>query len=98
MTRYNLQNRASKGKTGGRTIPLHPALHDTLVALQTARGEMATPERSVLFSERGGGLSPATVRLRFHRLYTSLPMDGVLIRSRPGTPSGADHAFDGAQW
>ena len=30
--------------------------------------DMATPERSVLFSERGGGLSPATVRLWFHRL------------------------------
>jgi hypothetical protein len=26
---------------------------------------MATPERPILFSERGGGLSPATVRLWF---------------------------------
>src|SRR6266496_3323161 len=33
-------------------------------------------EQAVLFSERGGGLSPATVRLWFHRLYTSLHMDG----------------------
>src|SRR5438093_13435812 len=57
-----LQNRASKGKTGGRTIPLHPDLQAALVALQTARGAMATPKRSVLFSERGG-LSAATVRL-----------------------------------
>ena len=40
-----LQNRASKGKTGGRTIPLHPDLQAALVALQTARGAMATPER-----------------------------------------------------
>ena len=37
---------------------------------------MATPERATLFSERGGGLSPATVRLWFHRLSTSLKMDG----------------------
>ena len=37
---------------------------------------MATPERSVLFSERGGGLSAATVRLWFHRLSTALQMDG----------------------
>jgi len=35
-----------------------------------------TQERPILFSERGGGLSPATVRLWFHRLYTSLKMDG----------------------
>jgi integrase/recombinase XerC len=37
---------------------------------------MATPERPLLCSERGGGLSPATVRLWCHRLYTSLKMDG----------------------
>src|SRR5436190_20036398 len=40
-----LQNRASKGKTGGRTIPLHPDLQAALVALQTERGDMATPDR-----------------------------------------------------
>src|SRR2546427_10832326 len=57
----HLQNRASKGTTGGRTIPLHPDLQAPLMTLQTRRGDMATPERSILFSERGGGLSPATV-------------------------------------
>ena len=64
----HVPNRASKGKTGGRTIPLHPDLQAALVMLQTARGDMATPERPILFSERGGGLSPATVRLWFQRL------------------------------
>jgi integrase/recombinase XerD len=77
----HVSNRASKGKTGGRTIPLHPDLQAALVLLQTARGDMATPERPILFSERGGGLSPATVRLWFHRLYTSLKMDGCSSHS-----------------
>jgi integrase/recombinase XerD len=77
----HVPNRASKGKTGGRTIPLHPDLQAALVRLQTARGDMATPERPILFSERGGGLSPATVRLWFHRLYTSLKMDGCSSHS-----------------
>src|SRR6266705_1915020 len=76
-----LQNRASKGTTGGRTIPMHPDLQAALVTLQTRRGDMATPERLILFSERGGGLSPATVRLWFHRLYTSLHMDGCSSHS-----------------
>ena len=76
-----LQNRASKGTTGGRTIPLHPDLSAALVTLQTWRADLATPERSILFSERGGGLSPATVRLWFHRLYTSLKMDGCSSHS-----------------
>src|SRR5256885_17192053 len=77
----HVPNRASKGKTGGRTIPLHPDLQAALMALQTARGDMATPARPILFSERGGGLSPATVRLWFHRLYTSLKMDGCSSHS-----------------
>ena len=77
----HVPNRASKGKTGGRTIPLHPDLQAALVTLQTARGDMATPERPILFSERGGGLSAATVRLWFHRLYTSLKMDGCSSHS-----------------
>ena len=76
-----LQNRASKGTTGGRTIPLHPDLQDALTALPTARGDALRPEQAVLFSERGGGLSPATVRLWFHRLYTSLHMDGCSSHS-----------------
>jgi integrase/recombinase XerD len=77
----HVPNRASKGTTGGRTIPLHPELQAALVALQTWRGDAVGPDRSVLFSERGGGLSPATVRLWFHRLYTSLQMDGCSSHS-----------------
>ena len=77
----HLQNRASKGTTGGRTIPPHPDLQAALVMLQTWRGDMATPERPLLCSERGGGLSPATVRLWFHRLSTSLKMDGCSSHS-----------------
>src|SRR2546430_16820876 len=77
----HVPNRASKGKTGGRTMPLHPDLQAALVALKTVRGDMATPERPILFSERGGGVSPATGRLWFHRLYTSLQWDGVWFHS-----------------
>ena len=72
----HVPNRASQGKTGGRTMPLHPDLQTALVTLQIGRGDMATPERPIFFSERGGGLSPATVRLWCHRLSTSLKMDG----------------------
>ena len=77
----HLPNRTSKGKTGGRTIPLHPDLQTALVTLQTWRGAMATPERPILCSERGGGVSPATVRLWFHRLSTSLEMAGCSSHS-----------------
>jgi integrase/recombinase XerC len=81
----SLQNRASKGKTGGRTIPMHPEVYTALVTLQTWRGDAVGPDRPLIFSERGGGLSPATVRLWFHRLYTSLKMDGCSSHSGPGS-------------
>jgi len=63
------------------TLSLHPDLQAALVALQTVREDIATPERPILFSERGGELSPATVHLWFHRLYTSLKMDGYSSHS-----------------
>jgi integrase/recombinase XerC len=77
----HVSNRASKGKTGGRTMPLHPDLQAARVTLQRERVDMAAPERPILFSERGGGLSPATVRLWFHRLSTSLKMEGCSSHS-----------------
>src|SRR5438876_10157672 len=41
----HVPNRASKGKTGGRTIPLHPDLQAALGTLQTGRGDLASPAR-----------------------------------------------------
>src|SRR3989442_14926694 len=72
----HLENRASKGKTGGRTIPMHPDVYAALATLQTARGDVPRADQSILFSERGGGGLPATGPLWFHRLYTLLPIDG----------------------
>ena len=44
----HVPNRASMGKTGSRTIPLHPDLHAALVTLQTARGDMAHKRQATL--------------------------------------------------
>ena len=70
----HVPNRA-KGKTGGRTIPRTPTSKQRWSCYRPRAGTWPT-RRPILFSERGGGLSPATVRLWFHRLYTSLKMDG----------------------
>src|SRR5687768_1866724 len=77
----HLQNRATKGKTGGRSIPLHSDLQAALVTLQIWRGEATAPQHPVIFSERGRGLSAATVQLWFHRLYTSLGLAGCSSHS-----------------
>src|ERR1700686_3792043 len=76
-----LQNRASKGKGGGRHIPLHPDLKAALTALHRDRGEKARPDMPVIHSERDRGLSAAAVVVWFHRLYADLGMVGCSSHS-----------------
>ena len=71
-----LQNSASKGRGGGRVIPLHPDLRAALVALHGERGVKAQPDWPVIHSERGRGLSAGAVAVWFHRLYAGLGMIG----------------------
>jgi integrase len=52
-----LQNRASKGRGGGRIIPVHPDLKTALVALNKERGVKARPDWPIIHSERDHGLS-----------------------------------------
>ncbi len=74
-----LPNAASKGRGGGRTVPLHPDLQAALVALQETR--TVAPSDRVIHSERGRGLSAAAVAVWFHRLYGGLGMAGCSSHS-----------------
>ena len=76
-----LEDRASKGRGGGRTIPLHPHLREALAALQAARGELAARDRPVVHSERGAGMSAASVAVWFHRLYVGIGLAGCSSHS-----------------
>src|ERR1700738_3823294 len=60
-----LQNRASKGRGGGRIIPVHPDLKAALVALHKERGVKARPDWPVMHSERDHGLSAGAVAVWF---------------------------------
>ncbi len=75
-----LESRASKGKGGGRHIPIHPDLKAALIALHRDRGEKARPDMPVIHSERDRGLSAAAV-VWFHRLYADLGMVGCSSHS-----------------
>jgi len=76
-----LQNRASKGKGGGRIIPMHPDLKTSLVALHEERSVKVHPDWPVIHSERDHGLSAGAVAVWFHRLYTGLGMVGCSSHS-----------------
>jgi len=76
-----LENRASKGKGGGRHIPIHPDLKTALIQLHCRRGEKARPDFPIIHSERDRGLSAAAVVVWFHRLYAGLGMVGCSSHS-----------------
>jgi len=83
-----LPNVASKGKNGGRTIPLNKELKVALEALKDCaaanRAEKGFPfdlAANVVTSERGERLSPNSMAHWFKRLYGSLGFDGCSSHS-----------------
>ena len=75
-----LEDRASKGR-GGRRVPMHKSLQDALRALQSDRGSQANPDYPVIYSERGRGMSAATVTNWFARLYATMGLTGCSSHS-----------------
>jgi len=76
-----LTNSASKGKRGGRTIPLNTVLREALVNLKSARGGRVEPCKRIIHSERGEGFSAASVQVWFARLYNKLGFAGASSHS-----------------
>ena len=78
-----ITNKASKGKGGGRTIPLNSDLRAALVELMKVRGNEACEATShVIYSERSStGTSGAALAVWFHRLYADLCFTGASSHS-----------------
>ena len=76
-----LPNRASKGRGGGRIIPLNWTLQQALVDLYQLRGDVVHPDRPVVYSERGGPLTASSVTKWFFHLYRDLGMAGCSSHS-----------------
>src|SRR5260370_14388087 len=64
-----LENRASKGKGGGRHIPMHPDVKAAFVALHRERDEQVRSDWPVIHSERDRGLSAGTDTYRCSRSH-----------------------------
>jgi integrase len=76
-----LPNRASKGRRGGRLIPLNNLLRAALVALNKRQDDVVHPERPVVTSERGGALTASSVTKWFFHLYRDVGMTGCSSHS-----------------
>jgi integrase/recombinase XerC len=77
----SLDNKASKGRAGGRTIPLHRELADALLALKRVRGERVRPDRPVIYTKRAPGYSPNAVAVWFHTRYREIGLAGASSHS-----------------
>ena len=72
----------SKGKGGGRTIPVNRELRAALSALKASPTEKIGPDKPVLQSERGHGqLSTAGLTIWFGKLYQRVRLDGCSSHS-----------------
>jgi integrase len=76
-----LTNGASKGKTGGRTIPMHALLREALQALATARPNKFRHDLPVVYSERGRGYSAARISIWFGEHFRALGIKGASSHS-----------------
>jgi integrase len=69
----HLQNNATKGKSGGRTIPISDelllALDDLSRAWPTLQGSKWEPDDHVIYSMRGNQMKPKSVVDWFSRIY-----------------------------
>ena len=75
----HLPNKASKGKNGGRTVPLRAELRDALLKLHADRNP--DPSDNIIHSERDVGMSAGAVQVWFHRPYQELGFSGASSHS-----------------
>jgi len=77
----SLPNKASKGKGGGRTIPLHNDLRAALVSLKAVRGHRVRPLLPVVYSERADGYSANAVAVWFLTRFREIGIEGASSHS-----------------
>lgn len=73
-----LPNIATKGRTGGREIPLHDSLRAALVALKP---EGVAMDRRIILDARGYPVTANGLAQWFHRLYAGLGFTGASSHS-----------------
>jgi integrase len=71
-----LQDRIAK-KRGGRSIPLHNNLRDTLIEAR----DLCDGQGPIIRSERGGPMTPMSIVVWFNRAYNALGFEGCSSHS-----------------
>ena len=71
-----LQDKIAK-KRGGRSIPLHVDLRETLIEAR----KLSDGQGPIVLSERGGAMRPMSIVVWFSRTYEALGLDGCSSHS-----------------
>ncbi len=71
-----LTNIASKGKTGGRIIPVHKKLYVSLSQWLEQSGDNLAPDAHIITTERGNQTTAQVVTNFFHETYKKLGYEG----------------------
>ena len=74
-----LENKASKGRNGGRTVPLNRELQAALVAYQPVADHK--PGGYLVTTERASRATAGVITMWFQRLYQSLAFEGCSSHS-----------------
>jgi integrase/recombinase XerD len=77
----SLPNKASKGRNGGRTIPLHTELRAALGSLMAVRGDKVRPNLPIVYSERADGYSANAVAVWFLTRFREIGVEGASSHS-----------------
>src|SRR5947207_10550406 len=77
----SLPNKASKGRNGGRTIPLHRELRAALASLKAVRGEKVRSHLPVVYSEGADGYSANAVAVWFLTRFREIGIEGASSHS-----------------
>ena len=77
----SLPNRASKGRNGGRQIPMHEDLREALATLMAVRPDKVRYDRPVVYSERADGYSANAVAVWFHDKFRQIGIEGASSHS-----------------
>jgi integrase/recombinase XerD len=76
-----LPNKASKGRNGGRHIPLHDDLREALAGLMIARGDKVRPNLPIIYTERADGYSANAIAVWFHGRFRQTGIEGASSHS-----------------
>jgi integrase len=76
----NLTNDASKGKNGGRVIPLNSSLKESLENHKDEEGEVL-PHRHIIHTERNSHTTPNAIAHMFKAWYKRVGFDGCSSHS-----------------